>query len=379
VGHFLVHPHIEPKIRALKGKEAYGITGIQSGRILKTANTTLATGMGQVIFEIAGGDFRLVNITFGTLVDVKVSPTDRKPLLHADWITLEINRDGEILIVGKNVSSSLTGDKDIHADILLLVATKAGYERLEGGVIIARMEVDSVVFKNTGAVFGAGRVNYQPLAYLGVKGEGTFSSSFTVGGALLFGLIDPQSRVLREAGFASLLDKISLDNGKAKGPPKGQTFGGVYLAVYGDFPLYQIGCLVDVRAGAELRGWYFVPVRGGLPVWGGLLRGSITGTGICLIHAKGELTLVIEGVRPNAKAAGGQVCGKADENCTAFTGDFWLAIGLFFCEPETWRGWNNRWWDDGWCWQAGGLVRLTYIDQPRSGNPWNAKFELDME
>ena len=370
---------IEPKIRALKGKEAYGITGIQSGQILKVANATLATGMGQVIFEIAGGDFRLMNIKFGTLVDIKTLPTDRRPLFHADWLTLEITRDGEIIVVGKNVSSSITGDRDIKADIYLIIGTKSGYERLEGGIIIARMEVEGVVLQNTGAVFGAGRVNFQPLAYLGIKGEGTMDG-LTLGGALLFGLIDPRSQVLREAGFDTLLKKVGLNKGQSAGPPAGKVFGGVFFYLYGDVPIYNSGCLLKASAGGELQGWYFAPVEGGLPIWGGFLRGNVTGTALCLIHAKGELTLSIENVQPNAKATGGQQCGKTEEECTAFTGQLWVAIGLFACEPETWRGWDKRWWNDEGCWQAGVLAQLAYIDQPPSGQEqWVADFKADAE
>ncbi len=380
---------IEPKVRALKGKEAYGITGIQSGQVLKQANATLATGMGQVIFEIAGGDFRLVNIKFGTLVDVRTPASQNsnsssggkkqeRALLHVDWLTLEINRDGEILVIGKNVSTALTGDLDVKADIILLIGVKAGYERIEGGVTVARLTVADVKFRDLGAVFGAGRINYMPLAYLGLRGEGTFSGGYTVGGALLFGLINPQSKVLREAGFASLLDKIGLDKGGSAGPPA--IFAGVYAAVYGDFPVYNNGCALKVSAGVELRGWYFAPLDGGLPVWGGFLRGSVSGTALCLIHAKGELTLVIEGVRPNGKATAGQVCGKTGENCTAFTGQLWVAIGIFACEPETWRGWDQRWWNDGGCWQAGAFVQLAYIDQPPAGqDQWKASFKADVE
>ena len=238
---------------------------------------------------------------------------------------------------------------------------------------------EAVTFRNLGAVFGAGRLNYQPIAYLGLKGEGTFSGGFTVGGALLFGLINPQSKVLREIGFTALLDSIGSNTGGTAGPPK-TPFAGIYAQVYGDFPVYNNGCLLKVSAGVELRGWYFAPLNGGLPVWGGLLRGSVTGTAICLVHAKGELTLIIQGVRPAAKSMGGQVCGKSDENCTAFTGQLWVAIGLFFCEPETWRGWDKRWWNDSGCWQAGAFVQLAYIDQPPQGKEqWAAKFEADVE
>ncbi len=378
---------IEPKVRALKGKEAYGITGIQSGQVLKQANATLATGMGQVIFEIAGGDFRLVNIKFGTLLDVRTPDSGQgqktkkanQALLHVDWLTLEINRDGEIVIIGKNVSTSLTGDLDVRADVLLIIGTGVGNERLEGGVTVAQLKMTDVTFRNLGAVFGAGRLNYAPIAYLGLKGEGSFSSGFTVGGALLFGLINPQSKVLREIGFSDLLNSISKDTGGSAGPPQ-RPFGGVYAQVYGDFPVYDNGCLVKVSAGIELRGWYFAPLDGGLPVWGGFLRGSVTGTAICLVHAKGELTLVVEGVRPNAQSIGKQVCAKTDENCTAFTGQLWVAIGLFACEPQTWRGWDKRWWNDDGCWQAGAFIQLAYIDQPPANTEkWAATFKMDAE
>ncbi|MBN1887094.1 MAG: choice-of-anchor J domain-containing protein [Thermoflexales bacterium] len=387
---------LESTVRELKGKEAYGITGLQSGQVLKDAGATLATGLGQVVFEIAGSDFRMNNLVFGLMVDVRTgsggsssqqhmraagSAADKTKtndaLLHADWIKFEINRDGEIFIEGKNVSTALTGNYDIHADIYLLIGTKAGNQRIEGGITIAKLDLSSVVFRNIGAVFGAGFYNYQPLFYLGLKGEGDFSN-YRVGAAILFGLINPDSKVLKAAGFAELLAKIGSDGVKSgmQSPSPG-TFAGIYLAVWGDVPIYNYSCIVNVTASAEVRFWYFTPTSKGDPIYGGYLRGSVYGTGLCLIHARGELTLSIERLRNTGTSWGGRKC-SAPGGCMAFSGEFWIAVGIGFCEPKNWVGWKNRWWNDDMCYTAGVQAEVSYIDPP-DGKDWDAALHPDAE
>jgi hypothetical protein len=373
---------LEPTIRELKGKEAYGITGLQSGSVLNEAGATLSTGLGQVVLVLAGGDVRLDSIQFGVMVDVQTGGSNgggsdsKDKLLHVDWLSLEINRDGEIIVEADNASTSLTGDFKITADIILLVGTKAGYERIEGGLTIHNLELAEVKFRNLGAAFGAGQFNKQPLFYLGLKGEGAVSG-YKVGGALLFGLIDPRSVVLKKVGFADLLAKIAGDDGNSTSPaPKG-TFAGVYAAVHGDFPIYGKDCMAVIKASAELRGWYFAPTMGGTPIFGGYLRGSVYGTALCLVNARGELTLIIEQLRESGVSEVGRTC-KA-EKCTAFSGEFWAALGIGFCEPDTWTPWKKRWWNDDMCWNMGLQAQVSYIDPPDDKGDWHASFEVAAE
>jgi len=373
---------LEPTVRALKGKEAYGITGLQSGSVLDEAGATLSTGLGQVVLVISGGDFRLDSVKFGVMVDVQSgkkgdsSASSKDKLLHVDWLTLQINRDGEILIEADNASTSLTGDYKITADIILLIGTKEGFERIEGGITIENLDLSQVKFKNLGAVFGAGRYAFQPLFYLGLKGEGDFSG-YKVGGALLFGLINPESVVLKKAGFAHLLAKIGGDSTKSSSPaPKG-TFAGIYAAVYGDFPIYGKSCIAEVKASAELRGWYFTPTAGGTPIFGGYLRGSVYGTALCLVNARGELTLIIEQLRRDGTSDVGRTCNA--EKCTAFSGEFWAALGLGFCEPDTWTPWSKRWWNDDLCYNMGLQALVSYIDPPDAKGDWDASFDIAAE
>ncbi len=371
---------LEPVVLALKGKESYGITGLSTGSLLSNAGVKFNTGMGQIIFEKAGKDYRLVSLAFGSQVDVSVS---NQTLVNADWLSLQINRDGEILIIGKNVSTGLTGDFKIKADFALLIGTKAGYERIEGSLALKDLTISELKFRYIGAVFGAGQYNYEPMFYLGLRGEGTFSG-YTVGAALLFGKINPTSAVLREAGFKDLLDKIGADNGKSASAAPPGLFTGVYVAVWGNFPIYNIRpCTVIVAASGEVRFWYFEPSGGSDPIYGGYLRASVYGTGLCLISARGEVTLVIEHIRQSGKSQGGRTCDTA-EGCTAFTGDLWLGVGLGFCEPETWVGWDNRWWNDGGCWNTGAQVKLTYLNDPDDpgddvAEPWKATFTIEVE
>ncbi|MCK5922709.1 MAG: hypothetical protein KAG66_17335, partial [Methylococcales bacterium] len=230
------------------------------------------------------------------------------------------------------------------------------------------------------AVFGAGRYNFQPIFYIGLRGEGIFSKKYKVGGALLLGVINPNSSVLKEAGFSNLLAKIGADNSKSNTAAPAGTFSGMYLGVYGDFPLYDISpCILDVNASGEVRFWYFQPNGGKVPIFGGYLRGAIYGTGLCLIHARGDLTLAIEQIRDNGKSVGKRECDDPN-GCTAFTGDLWFAIGIGACSPKTWTSWDSKWWNDDWCWSSGARVFATYLNPPESGQEdWDVSFKVEAE
>ncbi|MBN1888317.1 MAG: hypothetical protein JW850_10015 [Thermoflexales bacterium] len=372
---------LEQTLIDLGGEDGYGVRGLASGTVLEATGTQLHTGMGQAVFmRSPGGDWGLDSLQFGAQVEVNSEAGGQSDkLLYADWVSLEFNRDREFIVRADNVSTSLSGDYDVTADLILLIGTAEGFERIEGGVAVEKIEISEVTFSNLGAAFGAGRYNDEPLFYLGLQGEGSWSD-YRLGGTILFGYLY-DSPVLRTAGFGEVLDKFGDE--QINGRPA--TFLGVYLAVSGDFPLVDDGCMLKVSAGGEIRGWYFKPVNGDA-IYGGQLRGSVWGKFACILSARGDLSLTLERVMDGAQsspppgwASMRRTCPAGGPYCTAFSGIFWVAIGVGFdCDPGTWRSWDSRWWGDSWCYTLGAVFGLTYID-PASGSNWDFDYDVDWE
>jgi len=229
---------------------------------------------------------------------------DGGSFIRAKRITFQITRDGDYAIVGKGVRSNLSEylDREIDFALLLNVTDRP---RLEGGLIIYDLDFEAVEFERIGGVFGIGDAFF----YLGGLGDATYQGN-SVGGAFLFGTIYADSIVLREMGFGDLLDRL----GDAGG---GDLLVGGYMRVYGDFPIYNVGCLFRVNVGGEVAAWYFAAMHGDDNAWGGRLRGYVFGKFLCVVSARGDLTLEI--FHP----------GHPDGTKSyAFRGQFWVAGGL---------------------------------------------------
>ena len=70
---------------------------------------------------------------------------------------------------------------------------------------------------------------------------------------------------------------------------------------------------------------------------------------------------------------------QADE-CTAFSGSFWIAAGVGDCSPGSLDRWEDRWWRDSWCYTVGAIAGLSYLDPVPSGvDAWDFDYELDYE
>jgi hypothetical protein len=50
-------------------------------------------------------------------------------------------------------------------------------------------------------------------------------------------------------------------------------------------------------------------------------------------------------------------------------GQLWVAGGIGSCEPDKWRSWESRWWNDMWCWTCGVMVEANCNDT-RPGEWW---------
>jgi hypothetical protein len=138
--------------------------------------------------------------------------------------------------------------------------------------------------------------------------------------------------------------------------------------VYGQFPLYDYGCLFQVKAGGEIAAWYFAQDTTGCSAYGGRLRAHITGKILCVVSGRGDLSIQIY----RQVQQGGGCANEA-----SFKGSFWMAGGIGFCDPEDWDSWANRWWGDGWCWTAGAMISADY--NVSKANDWNWDYDSDYE
>jgi hypothetical protein len=65
-------------------------------------------------------------------------------------------------------------------------------------------------------------------------------------------------------------------------------YTGAFVYGEGRFPVWSFGCLFEVRVTVGGGGWYF---KEG-PKWGGIIKGGIGGTVLCVLSADGTMTLI---------------------------------------------------------------------------------------
>jgi hypothetical protein len=277
------------------------------------------------------------------------NPKNNQWIVRIDPLSFEITPRGDYILYGKNIAVQTEGYGEVNGDAMLSV--NLPHKHLEGGVILYDLVFDPTVIKRAGAVFGVGA----DIGYLGALVDADFDGE-PWGGAFLLGVVDPQSPVLEAMGFADLLDSIGV-TGEG-------SFTGGYMRVYGSAPLYDVGCLFRLSAGGEVAAWYFDTQAAG-SAYGGRLRGYVYGTALCIVSARGDVTLEL--VKP----------GLADQNTYSFRGQLWVAGGIGFCEPNEWDSWENRWWNDNWCWTCGALVDVNYNDDKT--NEWSWDYDAECE
>jgi hypothetical protein len=359
-----VFDFLEPKLKAAVGTEEYthssskGITPLKQGTVLEKTCTTLKNGHGAASFQItSAGDFKMTELAFGSYMDIKRAGTGNTcgsdTLLHVDRVSLNLNSDGEIIILANNIRSDLLSN-NVYFDVQLVIGTASGSRRIEGGIKVYNVTLASVEFQNIGVVFGIGEYNSTLIGYFGFNGTGKFKN-VAASTQFLVGTLPTNSAVLI-AQYPTLMSKLAADKGTSA------IYSGLYISVAISVPIYNNGCTLEVIATGEIRGWYFKQIAPsvGTESWGGYLSARVSAEVACLVSAAGQLSLEISSVA----------------SVMTFNGQAWLAGGIGDCEPQTWTSWGGRWWGDSWCAQAGAMVNVKYVDQPED---WTVSYDLDVE
>ncbi|MBQ12692.1 MAG: hypothetical protein CMJ45_14225 [Planctomyces sp.] len=357
----------------------FGIAGVTSDEILDQSSTSLKNGLGHAVFVPRGGDFIPDQLSMDTQMDLNMGGVE---LFNADWLPFELTKNKQFLFRFEDLPTDMGGvlGSGARANGTLTVGTQPGDIGIDGGLFLRDVEMYQVDIEGFGALFGAGEVNSDNYFYLGGSVKGDWGG-YGVGGALLFGTIVPSNRALQEVGGEMGLGDLLAKFGERHHGPDGHTWSGAYMAVSGEFPVVQYGCLVDVGLNGELQGWYF----GGDPdIYGGQIRGSVYGELGCLISARGKLALSGEQLAENGETHG-RICpddGNPDNvrSCTSFFGGFGFAAGIGFCSPGSWGEWERRWWGDSYCWQFGAEAELNYLSPAPAGeDTWENDIDWDAE
>ena len=298
-------------------------------------------------------------VTFDRLdLSVALSVEERSPneghepeiFLKGDPFTIGITKSGDFTVSALGLTAKLLKYEIDNTDVTLTISSHTGNIGIQGGITIpSELDLDMFKAEVLTGVFGIG----DNLLYLGVSGDGVIDLSGTeskVGGSLLLGEINSSSvPVLNNHGFSALTSSFDVNDN--------QSISGIYVRVMGTVPLVNNGCALTIQAGAEVEIWYFVP-----EVYGGSLRGFVTGKALCIASARGDVSL--------------QLSKQGD--IFEFDGQGWLCGGTGLdCDPGDWGpSWEGRWWNDDWCWQFGAAADLNWSSD--HGN-WTYNLDADYE
>jgi hypothetical protein len=147
--------------------------------------------------------------------------------------------------------------------------------------------------------------------------------------------------------------------------------------------------MLEATAGGDLRFWYFWDTAEDQPIYGGQLSGHAEATVACVLSGRAQLSLTLAEVNdggtvpppPGEDAKTWplpRTCHNPHGTCTAFVGDFWVAVGFGWCSPSSWHSWGSRWWGDSWCYCIGAWAAVSYLD-PAQGSTWQYDYDLDYE
>jgi hypothetical protein len=307
---------------------------------------------GDVVFSSNNGgpgeDFEEFNLNFRFKI-----ADEEDVFINTPSLLIRYDKSGDFTIAGVNVSVDMFEYEVERADFTLTISTAQGNVGVNGGVTYYDgVEFEVVELGVVAGVFGIG----QEVLYVGLMGDGQLKGDLggQVGAGILIGRVNQSSAlVLSNHGFADLVERVPLENAMT----------GIYLRGLGAVPIINDGCALSLDVGAELEVWYFT----GEPedVYGGTLRGFAYGEALCVVSARGDVTLSIAKVVHDGQAA------------TRFDGNAWVAGGIGFdCDPGTWGPtWDGRWWGDGWCWQAGAAADVWW----QSWDGWHYTMDADYE
>ncbi len=197
-----------------------------------------------------------------------------------------------------------------------------------GGITTAgKMSFKAFELSDIAFVVGGGKLE----TYLGAKARANFQGT-VVQVAFLAGKMCSLEVLNTLDPMASKFIKI----------PEGGTFTGAYVRGSASFPFINLGCLLTVGANADVGVWVFADEQDNWSV-GGLVGGGIYGKAICLVSAKGKVTLL----------------GQYANDQFTFLGEGWVAGGIGFCEPEEWNTPADVA-NDGWCGTAMASIQARY-------------------
>ena len=295
-----------------------------------------------------GSDFDRFDLALRTKI-----ADEEDVFLKTPRLSFSYDKSGDFTIAGKEVSAHMFEYDIDRADFTLTISTAQNNVGINGGVTYYDgLEFEVVNLHVVSGVFGVG----QDVLYIGLMGDGVLTEEIggEVGAAILIGRINQSSAtVLTNHGFADLVDRVPLED----------ALTGVYVRALGTIPIVNDGCMLSLYAGGEVEIWYFT----GEPedVYGGSIRGFAYGRALCVISARGDVTLSFNKTIHN------------DQPAQVFQGDAWVCGGIGFdCDPGTWGPtWSGRWWGDSWCWQAGAAAEVIW----QSWDGWDYSLDADYE
>ena len=383
---------LEPMLQDMNGREAYGSLAVTSGQLLKGVDVVVSNGAGQAIFSPVGLDsLRFEGLRFGTRLVIEADESWRDAHLIADWLQLDFTRDGQYIFKGANIHNILVGEYGLRSDIMIIVDTRPGWEHVEGGIEVHKIEVPLLFTARAAGVVGVGNYGGATAAFVGLRGEASTNELWGLDSemslVIMAGLLPAQSTVIDEFDFGDVLDKFGAEEMEGAPAP----FTGAYFALAGQWPLIDATCLLQAAAGGEMRLWYF-QASNGEDKYGGQLEAHLAATIACLISGRGEVSLGFERLLLNEPVSPPpgedpdwgplpRTCADPD-SCYAFTGSVWVAVGTGWCSPESWDSWSGargNWWGDDWCYTFGAMVGLSYLSPPAGQDAWDYAVDLKFE
>lgn len=355
----IVMPYL--KTQANLVYNTYGMTGLTSGPELQDINAYLRNGSAEILFVPAGLSLRIESLQGGA--GIRFDTGVGKVFLEANWIAIRLTRDGELGFSGATYLN-LVGDWGTDGYLYGLASYASEDKwRVEGSLELDTLGLSGIAGLDVSAAFGVGKVSGQDFAYVGLITD-LYFLDYSLAAVVLFGSLDKDSTLLRTAGYGEVLDVLG----------DASPYDGWYVRAAGEFPLMDYAsCMMRTNVGIGVRLWYFM---GDTKIYGGDLSGWVYAQVACVLSARGNLTLGYArldegGTQYNRTCAANQ--------CDCYGGEFWVAVGIGWCEPKTWNRWTNKgsnWWGDSWCWTFGTKVDISYLDPPGT---WDASYKMQYE
>ncbi len=273
--------------------------------------------------RVTGGELDLLQTdAYVTVFDGEPSGPDAKTLLAGDF-SMEWDPDGAVYLNVRDLQTTMA-DLDVRLDAdmrLLFDLDDLGYG-IEGGVTLYDIVTQAATVDKAGAVAGF-TVDDQQIVLLYVGAtldlwlELETIGKINVGGAFLFGRLDPNSPVLAQE-YGDVM--------AAMDPDPGMIIQGAYMQLYANniviFDLLGSCPGVRISGGGEVAFWVFTEVGQPNTAWGVRLGVNATGKALCVAAVKASVTL--------------QLDNDFGSNALDLTGDAWAGAGCGFCDVDSW-------------------------------------------